>query len=341
LATICSLNAWDAETHRKIAQSVISVSNYPEDLKNFLSNNSELIDQFAMHPSTSSDSCTTDSAKFSKRKIEDLIVIILERKRGKAVAEHMGRISHYIADIHHPLLDEDIDEEARRLYHHYEKGPFNLIEADSVTAVMSARHLENFEVELDSVIAKSNRLRPALLGPYLKTKERKKIVSDLLKEQLSSSIQCTADFWFTLWRLKESEPLGDLTRSSPTIEDFIKLARVDQKQHRENRVTGTFKNAQSALGDKEKIILAEIKFYFDHKNYPKAIEICENKIKEGSSSIAYQYQLAAIYDHWVHEENLSDSSKKEKAVSAWNTLLGTQFNGIAKQRIEKLKENQK
>lgn len=336
-----SLFAWNSEVHRKITQSAIRVSNVPDDLKNFLRKNSGTIENFSIKPDTASVSCAGHGAKQCGKKINEFLERILSGKREKFVAENMGRIAHYLADIHYPLLFQEPNEENRGMIHKCENEESQWIDLDSGTVPVFARHIENFEVEIDSAMRQSDFDNTLFFGSVFKSKAQEKTVSAVLKERAISSVQCTADFWYTVWRLKESEPVRILAHSSPTVENDIRLADIYEKQNRKNRVDDVFQKSYAKFGEDEKLILAEIKIYFNRKEFYRSAEICENKLKKNPSSTAFKYQLAVIDDHWFIEGGQQDFAVRDKAVSAWNSLLGSQFDGIARQRIEKLKETQK
>ena len=57
--------------------------------------------------------------------------------------------------------------------------------------------------------------------------------------------------------------------------------------------------------------------------------------KVSMDSLVFKYQLACVYDAWFFAGELS---KKEKALSLWNALLGTSFDLEAKEKIKKLSE---
>lgn len=324
-------DAWNSGAHRKIVSAAVDVSSAPGDLRQFLTEHRRLLEEFSAIPDIKDADCASHDPAACRAKANELIQRILAGKRSKVIAQNFGRLSHYIADLNHPILSGGLNEGDGKNYNRYEGENPGRDGIDFWQGLIPARHVEDFEDWMAALARNSNRGQGASSNQGAPD-------PDAVQSQISASVQAVADLWYTLWRLKESESVRDDAFKNPNEENFLKLAGIYAKQGREDKVRKTFQWAASKLGESEKVILAEVHYDFDRKNFENAARLCEKMLKKKPGSLTFRYQRAVIRDHWYSSGDLSGPEGREKAIEFWNDLIGTQFGEIARQRINKLRQ---
>lgn len=335
---ILPVYAWNSDAHHKIVYAAVHAPVYPEDLKKFLNRNAGLLADFSAKPDFENKMTITNyDLEHCRHKINELVGRILSGQKAKILAENMGRLSHYLSDCNHPLLMEELDPKGKEVYARYETDRSQNAELKYDTGLKTPQHVESIEELIDKISQEANAGYQSVMQSYSKSGSQIQAVSKLTQDRITASVQTTMDVWLTLWNLKESEPLKEQVLSNPTVNGFVKLIDLYSDQNRKNETIEIFREAYSRFGSEERLIHAEIKFYFMGRDFSKAVSICQSALKENPSSLDLKYQLAVIYEHWLSQGGRESDLLKEKAIAEWSTLLGTRFDSRARERIEKLK----
>lgn len=338
LTTLPLLYAWNSDAHRQIVYAASHSTAYPDDLKTFLRKNGGLIADFSVKPDLEEKGPAAEhSFKICAAKIKDLQRRILAGSKGKVVAENLGRISHYLADINHPLKTEDLDEEGKKIYLRYEADRAATKAIEYEMGLNPPQHLENIDASVEKMSQEANLGYRTILKLYATPQPQFQELLPLTQSRITAAVQATMDVWFTLWQLKETEPLKEQVSANPSADGFLRLIDLYTKQNRKGAAEEIFRQAYSQLGETEQLMHAEIKFYFSRKDFSRAAEIAKSALKKNPGALKFRYTLAVVYSRWAQQGGDKTESLKEKAMAEWTALLGTEFGKTAQEQIEKLK----
>ncbi len=336
LSLVTVSHAWDADAHRKIVTSSSQHPKLSKDLRIFLTKNAAFIaDAAALPEPDDKNAPMCHSAKSARIKVNALVRRVLSNKRGRVVAENFGRLSHYLADINHPLSIAEPGPAMEKAYTEYEhaRAAQNTVQyPDNLPLPARIEDIENYSgrqwddaEKVLSTVEKSGADTASLAE-----------IQAVSQNRINASIEDTLAVWISVWNLKLIEPLKQEVESAPTPESYAALARQFIAQRRLHEAAQTLDDGDAKFGVHEKLVLARVQLCIIEQDYHRGVELCADYLRNNPANHEARYLRAVCQDHWLRKEP-ANVSVKENTIAAWRALKGTPYDKMARSKLSKLK----